>query len=229
MEEMCERYCDYAIVIGWWSNVFSTCCDLFGMQKFLLNMHMNPELTHAVVERITDFFLEVNRRMFDAVGGKADIFYMWDDIAHQNGLFMKPELWREYFKPSYARLYGLAKKFNLKIMHHICGAIRPLIPELIELGLDILDPVQVRSPGMSPDELKAIYGSKLSFRGAVDVQQTLPFGTADQVREEVRERIRILGEGGGYILASSHTLLMDVPIENILAMYDEANRFRRTE
>ncbi|MGQ9513496.1 MAG: uroporphyrinogen decarboxylase family protein [Thermoproteota archaeon] len=140
---------------------------------------------------------------------------------------MSLSLWKEFFKPRLAKLYGLGKRYGCKIMQHSCGSIRRIIPELIEIGLNILDPIQVRAVGMDPRELKSTYGNKIAFHGAVDTQRTLPYGRSEDVRQEVRMLIDTLGDGGGYILSGSQDLLPDIPVENILAMYDEAKIYRR--
>ena len=118
----------------------------------------------------------------------------------------------------------LAHETGLKVFLHSDGGIRPLIPDLIEAGIDILNPIQPQAAGMNPAQLKRDFGERLCFHGAIDTQRTLPFGSVDEVKAEVRERIETLGKGGGYILAPVHTIEPDVPIENVLAIYDSARR-----
>jgi uroporphyrinogen decarboxylase len=131
-------------------------------------------------------------------------------------------MWRDYCKEPLARLFGLGKKHGAYVYFHSCGAVRKVLSDLVEIGLDILFPVQPNAWGMDHRELKAEHGDRLAFWGGIDVQQVLPFGTPEDVRQAVRERIEILGAGGGYILSSSHNLLKAFPLENIVAMYDEA-------
>ena len=123
-----------------------------------------------------------------------------------------------------ARQFATGKRLGLINMIHACGAVREILPDLVEIGLDILEPTQVHLPGMEPKELKREFGKDLTFFGAVCTQKTLPFGRPEDVRREVRERIRVLGEGGGYICSPDHTVLDDAPAENVRALYDEARR-----
>ena len=123
-------------------------------------------------------------------------------------------------RPHHARLVEVARQFGKPVMYHSDGAMRALIPDLIALGVDALNPIQADAAGMEPEGLKADFGDKLAFHGGIDIIQTLPHGSVEDVRHEVRERIRVLGAGGGYVLASSHHIQSDTPIENVLALYD---------
>ncbi len=136
-------------------------------------------------------------------------------------------MWREFFAPPLKRLAHMIHGAGLKVFLHCCGSSRSIIPDLIELGVDILNPIQVHAAGMDPKELKNEFGDALCFHGAVDTQRTLPMGTKDDVIGEVKERIAIMGKGGGYILAPVHTVESDVPIENVLALYDAAREYGR--
>lgn len=129
-------------------------------------------------------------------------------------------MFRKFFKPALRDLINLAKTFDLKTMLHTCGGVRELIPDLIEIGLDILNPIQTRAKGMDPKELKKEFGKDICFHGSVDVQKILPFGTPDDVKKTVNSLIKTLGKGGGFILAPSHNLQLDIPINNIIAMYE---------
>jgi uroporphyrinogen decarboxylase len=227
IKEECERFEPYAILGGAWSPIFCTACDLFGMETFLKNMYLKPEVVHAALDRITDFYYELSEIVFESAEGRIDIFFIGDDYGCQTGLLMSLPLWREFFKPRLARLYGLGKRHGCTIMQHSCGSIRSIIPELIEIGMDVLDPIQVRAAGMDPRELKTAFGSNIAFHGAVDTQRTLPYGRPEEVRQEVRSLIDTLGDGGGYILSGSQDLLPDIPVRNVLAMYEEAKVYRR--
>lgn len=199
---------------------------LRGVKQALIDPLINPELTHRLYEKITDFYLDLNKRCFEEAGDMIDIFMMGEDMGTQNGLLVSPKIFREFIKPYLTKHVQLAKSYGIKVMLHSCGAVRRLIPDFIEMGIDILNPIQVRAVGMNPAELKEEFGDRLSFHGSVDIQRTLPRGSCEEVREEVRGRIRTLGEGGGFILCTTHNIQMDTPVENILAMYDEAKRFR---
>ena len=128
-------------------------------------------------------------------------------------------MWRDFVRPRHARLVDLAHQYGKKVMYHCDGSVWPLIPEFIDMGVDVLNPVQPDAKGMDLAQIKAAYGDRLCFHGGVDINQTLPRGTTAEVAAEVRERVRVLGADGGYILCSSHHLQPDTPVENVLAMY----------
>ena len=222
VEAQCDQFADYATRGSSWAPIFCLACDLCGMETMLCLMAAEPEIARAILDRITDVYLGMNERMFQAANGKLDICFMGDDYGSQQGLLMKPETWRSLVKPNLARLYKHAREHGLVAMHHCCGSIPVIIPDLIEIGVEILDPIQVRAAGMEPASLKASFGDSLAFHGAVDTQRTLPFGSPEDVAEEVRYLIRTLGAGGGYILTGSQELIDDIPTANILAMYQEA-------
>lgn len=226
VERDCDEFADYATRGSSWAPIFCLACSLCGMETMLCNMVAMPEVAKAVLDRVTDVYLEMNQRMFEAARGKLDICYMGDDFGSQQGLLMSPETFRAMIKPNLRRLYAHAKECGLITMHHSCGSVVDVIPDLIEIGVDVLDPVQVRANGMDPATLKRRFGNKLAFHGAIDTQHTLPFGTAEEVRAQVREMIAILGDGGGYIVCGSQTLISDIPTPNILAMCDEAIKHR---
>ena len=138
---------------------------------------------------------------------------------------MSPACFRRFLKPRMKKMIELAHHHGARVFHHDDGACRPLIPELIEIGIDVLNPVQHRCPGMLRDELKREFGKDITFHGAVENQQILPFGTEEEVRAEVRQNARVLGAGGGYVLGPCHNLQSITPVENVLAMYDEAKKF----
>jgi uroporphyrinogen decarboxylase len=155
--------------------------------------------------------------------------WLWtgDDVASQRSLVMSPRSWRQLIKPHLARVFAVGKAHGLWVAYHCCGTLRPIIGDLVEMGLDVLNPVQCNCPGMDPLELKREFGSKLSFMGGVDTQDLLPHGSADDVRRATRRLIDgMTGDGGGFILAASHTIPPETPLENIFAMYAEAGLSR---
>ncbi len=222
LKEDCRRNSEYGIRCGGWSPVISRVFELFGMEKALLYFHDRPDLIHATIGKVTDYYYELFDKTLQAADGGIHIVGFGDDFATQRDLMLSLAMWRTYCKEPLRRLFSLGKKHGVYVFFHSCGAVRSIIPDLIEIGLDILYPVQPKAWGMDHRELKAEFGDRLTFWGGIDVQQVLPFGTPEQVRRTVRERIEILGAGGGYILSSSHNLLKAFPLENILAMYDEA-------
>ena len=202
--------------------VWCTLAELMGMQALLVNLKLNPTVVEAAVERIGDILYETTRRRFEVYGDIVDCYWQWDDYATDTSLFFSIEDWRRFFKPVLARLFDLARSHGKYVWYHCCGSMHTLIPDLLDMGMNILEPCQVHLPGMSPVRLKREFGRHLVFYGAVNTQSTLPFGTEDEVRKEVRERIQVLGEDGGYIIGPDHTVNNDVPVGNLAALYSEA-------
>ena len=207
-------------------SVFETAWQLRGMQELLIDLVTEPELPRFIMRRLTDLHVENTRRVLDLVGDRLDLVYFYDDVATQNSLMMSPETWRNEVRPHHARLVELAHSRGVPVMYHCDGAIARLIPELIELGVDVLNPIQPDAAGMDARALKDEFGDRLAFHGGVDIVNTLPRGTPDEVAAEVRRCVEILGEHGGYVLCSSHHVQPDTPVENVLAMYDVGLRYR---
>lgn len=224
--EECEEFDDKVIVGGFWSGILGDSYRMHGFENFLLNLAMKPEIIKTLIERMTDFYLELNERVFSTVKGKLDIFFFGNDFGSQKGLLFSEQMWDEFFKESYTRLCDHAHSYGFKIMTHSCGSIVKLIDRFIEAGVDILDPVQTTAADMDPVELKNRFGDRIIFHGAIDTQQVLPMGTEDDVRSHVEETIRVLGRDGGYIFASCNSLQEDTPVENIDVMYSAARACR---
>lgn len=220
--EVCERFEGYAVCGGDWSPFFTMALEMMGTERFLMALRLTPDVAHALLTRIADYYYETSRRMFEAAKGKLDIFFMGDDYGTQRGPFISPNDFREFVAPHLRRLYGLAKSYGLKVMHHSCGSVRALLPDLIELGLDVLDPVQVRAAGMDILTLKREFGSRITFHGSIDTQRTLPMGSVEDVQAEVLHRLRHVAPGGGFILSGTQDYISDIPLENIIAVYDTA-------
>jgi len=214
-----------SLSIGW-EPIFNRVLDLFGMEQGMINLHMQPQLIEAAVEHVEAFVLEKTRRALEAGVGSFDIFSWGDDFATHRGLFIRPSHWRRFFAPSYRRLIELVKRHDLKFNLHCCGTFVDVMPDLIDMGVDIWNPCQVHLPGNEPEFLKREFGKHITFSGAIDTQHTLPFGTQEDVRREVRERIDVLGRGGGYFCGPDHDVFPDVPVENLLALVDEVKSYR---
>ena len=150
--------------------------------------------------------------------------YFYDDVATQNSLMISKKMWRNYVMPCHKRIIDVAREYGKPVMYHCDGALYPLLSEMVDMGIDVLNPVQADAKGMEPETLKAEFGDRISFHGGIDIIKTLPRGTVEDVKNEVSERIRVLGESGGYVLCSSHHIQSDTPLENVYAMYDVANR-----
>ena len=184
-------------------------------------MAAEPELTGEMFGRCADFAVQLS----EAACRRFPLDWLWtgDDVASQRSLLMSPERWRAMIKPHLARVFAVGKAHGLWVAYHCCGALRPIIGDLVEMGLDVLNPIQCNCPGMDPIELKREFGARLSFMGGVDTQELLPHGTAAEVRRATRRLIDgMTSDGGGYILAASHTIPPETPMENIFAMYAEA-------
>ena len=201
--------------------VFEMYCRLRGMEDALLDIASEPDLAAEMFSRCADFAVALAEEACD----RFDLDWLWtgDDVASQLSMLMSPEAWRRLIKPYLARTVAVGKRKGRWVAYHCCGALRPVIPDLIEIGVDVLNPVQCNCPGMDPLELKKEFGRKISFMGGVDTQRLLPFGTAADVRRSVARLIEgMTADGGGYILAASHTVPPETPDENIFALYLEA-------
>ncbi len=217
---------EYAIMLGSWNPILCQVFDFFGMEKAMEYLYLKHQFILETINYIVDFYLRFYKKYFEAAKGKADIFSMGDDFASQRSLLISPEMWKKFLKPAYSKIFSLAKEFNLIVWFHSCGAIEPVLDDLIEVGMDVWETVQVHLPGNHPEYIKKKYGKKITFFGAINTQKTLPFGSPNDVRREVRERIEILGKDGGYICGPDHHIKADVPVENVLAMVKEINSFK---
>ena len=193
---------------------------LRGFEQILLDLVYQPEIAEYIFQRLTEFYLEYARRTFEAAGAGLDIFMTGDDFGTQTGLFMSPAMWRRFLRPGFKAFIELGKRYGCKVAHHSCGSIKPIIPDLIECGLDVLNPIQPEAHDMACPELKRLFGERLSFHGSLSIQRTLPFGTPEQVRNEVRERFEALGPGGGFIFCTAHNIQADTPLSNVEALFE---------
>ncbi|HOS42635.1 MAG TPA: uroporphyrinogen decarboxylase family protein [Armatimonadota bacterium] len=199
---------------------FGIAWQVRGMEALMMDMIADPENVEAIVANIEAFTLPLLARALDLYAGAIDYVSCGDDFGTQLGLLISREHFQRFFAPSLRRHFHLAKSKGVMCYQHCCGAIYDIIPDLIDCGVEVLNPIQVTAEGMDPARLKREFGGHLAFHGAIDIQQTLPTGTPDDVRREVRERIAQLGPDG-YVLAPSHALQSDIPPENIVAMYEE--------
>ncbi|MFN0170837.1 MAG: uroporphyrinogen decarboxylase family protein [Bryobacteraceae bacterium] len=221
--EDCARFEQYAVLGGVWGWFFEAASEVVGMDRFFLLMHDHPEVAHAIIGRIVNFMERTSEVMFEKAGKSIDICFTGDDYGFQSGPMMSQRLFDEFVRPYLRRIYGVGKRHGKLVMHHSCGSVARWIPAFLEMGLNILEPIQVRAAGMEPRELAAKYGGRLCFHGSIDTQQTLPFGTPEDVRREVRDRVATFKPYGGFTISPSQHLLADIPTENIVAMYEEAS------
>jgi uroporphyrinogen decarboxylase len=194
---------------------------LRGMENALIDMSSEPDFAYTMLGRCVDFSIELSERACTQF--PLDWLWTGDDVAWQLGMIMSPKSWRTLIKPHLERVFAVGKKYNLWVAYHCCGALRPIIPDLIEIGLNVLNPVQGNCPGMDPLELKTEFGEQLAFMGGLDTQYTLPNGSVSEVRRETDRLLEgMTADGGGFILAASHTIPPETPDENIFAMYEQA-------
>lgn len=203
---------------------FNTLMDMFGMEEALVMFYTSPKVIEAALERIVDYLLIVMKRAMSDSAEYVDFFWLGDDFSTQRGMMISPELWRKFLKPVYSKLFELIKSFGLKVWFHSCGAFEPVRPDLTDIGIDVWETVQAHLVGNEPEKLKNEFGKHVTFFGAINCQQTLSFGTPDDVRKEVRERIAVFGKNGGYICGPDHSIQGNMPPENIFALYDEARK-----
>ncbi len=211
---------DRVRVGGLWSGILGDSYRMMGFQNFLCGLAAEPDVAHALVDRMTEMYLELNAAYFAALKGRLELWFFGNDFGSQEALLFSTGMWGDFFCENIRRLTAQAHAHGLKVMMHSCGAIVPLIPLLIEAGVDILDPIQVTAQGMVPSELKSSFGERIVFHGGIDTQHVLPFGSREEVACHVQETVATLGRDGGYIFAPSQILGPDIPVENILAMYN---------
>ena len=223
--EECEEFSDRVIIGGFWTAIFGNSYRMHGFSDFLLNMALRPEVIKTLINRMTDFYLSLNDRMFSRLKGKIDIWYIGNDYGTQHGLLFSRDMWLDFFSAATRRLADLAHSYGLKVMAHSCGGISEIIDPMIEAGVDILDPVQTTAVGMEPERLKERFGKRIVFHGAIDTQNVLPKGSPEEVESHARETIRVLGKDGGYIFASCNSIQGDTSPENIDGLYRAAREY----
>jgi uroporphyrinogen decarboxylase len=208
------------VIAGGGSEPFLVYKDLRGDEQAFVDLVENPEIVHYCLERLYGFCYENTRRIYEAIPGKVTVTSVAEDMGAQDRLLYSRAHLEEFFFPHMKRMMDLAHQAGAYVDTHSDGAIRQILPDLIALGADIVNPVQWRCAGMDRQGLKRDFGDRLVFEGGVDNQYTLPFGTVEEVRQEVRDNLRILGAGGGYILAPCHNIQVVGPSANVVAMYE---------
>ena len=199
--------------------------NLRGYAQALMDPVSDPELTHAYLQRMGDFFVAWNERWLGAAAGEFDIYRCGDELGSNTAMHCSPKVWREFYKPQLKRVWAVAKRHGLKIWYHCCGCCRPALEDLVEIGVDLWDPVPGYVTGNDQAALKREFGGRLAFVGGVDEPNILVRGRRADVEREVRRCLDTLGPGGGYILAGSQVLTDDVPLENVLTMYETALKY----
>jgi len=210
-------------VMGFMSQtIFEVAWGVRGFENFLADMYINQEMTNLLVSKITDIRCSQARIFAEA---NVDVLRLGDDVGTERAMMISPEMFRKWLKPGYIKIINAAKEVNpdILIFFHSDGDCQEIIPDLIEIGTDILNPVQPEC--MDPAEIKKQYGDKLAFWGTIGTQTTMPFGTPDDVRQAVKERIETVGAGGGLLLSPTHLLQVETPWENIIAFFDAVDEF----
>lgn len=197
-----------------------------GMEQLMLDLYENPGIVDAIVAKVEEYSLTCLGRMLEKYKGMVDLVGSGDDYGTQMSLFVSPELIRKHFMPSLKRHYDLAESFGVKGYHHSCGSVYHIIPDMIEAGMNVLNPIQTTAADMEPSRLKKEFGKHLCFHGGVDTQHTMTEGTPADVKNEVKRLIGQLGPNG-YIVAPGHVLQADVPPENIVAMYEMTKELQK--
>ena len=218
----------YAILATpWLLFPFERAHAMQGMESYLLNMALDQDFARAMLVKIAGYCKELMGRFLQELDDNVDMIKIGDDLGTQKSLMISPKMYREILKPVHADfIQFIRERTKAKIFFHSCGDVEPLIKDFIEIGVDILNPVQTSSGKMSDlPSLKKRYGDKLVFCGGIDSHRVLPFGTVKEVREEVRRVMQILGPGGGCMISSVHTVMNDVPAENVIAMAQAVEEF----
>ena len=189
-------------------------------EDIFIDMACRKEIAHAVFRRMRGFYLAYLDRILTAAKGKIDIVLTGDDFGAQNGLLMHPDMWREFIQPGFAEYIRLIKRHHALAMHHTCGSVTEIIPDMIESGLDILQSIQPEAGGMALADLKKKFGKNLCFQGGVSIQKTMPYGSPADIRREIKAIADAVKAEGGYIFCTSHNIQADTPVENIVALME---------
>jgi uroporphyrinogen decarboxylase len=211
-------------VRGGGSEPFLTYKYMRGDEQAFMDFIENPEIAHYCLGKLFQLEYENTARIFERLSGRITYCYIAEDLGGQTDLMFSVRHIREFLLPGMKRMIDLAHEGGARVFHHDDGNCRRILPDLVALGIDLLNPIQWRCPGMERESLKAEFGDKIVLHGGVDNQFTLPFGTVDDVRREVLDNLRILGAGGGYILAPCHNIQPLTPPENVVAMYETARQ-----
>ena len=226
LEEKARKLHDetnYAIVVSVGHSCVAPSQRLRGFGEFMEDLILDPRRAEALLERVTDVIVESTKAILREAGPYVDVVSFSDDLGFQDRAYFGEDMFRKQIKPFMARCVdAIHQNTDAKAVMHSDGAIYALIPDLIDMGVDCINPVQTTAWNMEPEKLKSVFGKDIAFWGAVDTQQALPFGTVDDVRRDVKSKIETLGPGGGYVLASCHAIRREVPASNIEAMFDAA-------
>ncbi len=201
---------------------FQTAQLMRGMERFLIDLALEPDFACSIMDHVLEFVIDDAKCTIEAGQGKYTFVEYNDDVATQRGMLISPKMWRKYVKPRMKKFCDMVHNQGLKVKYHSCGSIYDIIPDLIEIGVDILNPIQTLAANMDPLKLKKEFGNYLCFHGAVDIQELLPNGSVQEVKTQIQNLVKFVGRNGSYILAGSHTIQVDARVENIIAMIEIA-------
>ncbi|MEJ2647383.1 MAG: uroporphyrinogen decarboxylase family protein [Sedimentisphaerales bacterium] len=220
-------HASYALCTDTGGSIFEPCCNLRGTEKWFIDTKEEPDFCEALLDKVLEYWLEFYSGFLKETGDIIDIVMIGDDLAGQNGPLFSLEFYRNALKPRQRKLVSHIKSFtNARICYHTCGSCYEFIPDLIDIGIDILNPIQTGLKNMEPQKIKDEFGTKIALWGAaIDAQQLLLFSGPAQIKPHVRKNIEIFKSGGGYIFSNTHNIQFDVPPENIVALFDAAYEF----
>lgn len=218
LAQQCRQWDQYALVYGF-GDIWQRPGLVRGWENFFVDMVERPDWVHFLSRKFCDFYKEDYARAAGATGGRIDLYLVMSDLGSQNGPLISRPMFREFVAPYLEEMARCIHGLGGKMLYHSCGLIHTLIPDLIGVGIDVLDPIQPVRAEMSPERLAKDFGGQVCFHGGIDTQRLLPCGTPDEVRAEVRRYSETLGRSGGYILGPAHLFQPDMPPENILAVY----------
>ncbi len=218
LKTQCSRYDQHSLLYGF-ADVWQRAALVRGWEGMFLDMAKRPEWVHFLCRKFTDFYLEDYTRAAEITGGRIDLYLVISDLGSQHGPLISMAMFREFVAPYLKEMTECIHGLGGRALFHSCGTVWPFITELVRLGVDVLDPIQPTCAEMQPENLKRQFGDRLSFHGGIDMQDLLPSATPAQVEAEVRRYCEVLGTSGGYILGPTHLFQLDVPPENILAVY----------
>jgi len=224
-----NKYANYATMTapGYSSpGLFRIIQRLLGREDFLDVMMYHPKFFNLLVEKVSGFYYEFITKFFEVAGNRVDFLRIADDFGGQEGLIVSQDIWQDMVRPVFEKYFELPNSLGTHLYMHSCGGVRKLLPEFISVGADVLDPIQTRAAGMSPDGLKKDFGKMITFCGALDEELLLRRATPARVKEGVKELLDVMAPGGGFILGPSHKLKVETPVENVAAMYKAAKEWK---
>ncbi len=229
LDEQIKKYSNYAIMTapGYSSpGLFRIIQRLVGYDDYLDVMVYHSKFFNALVDYVSEFYVNFIESFFEVAGDRVDFIRLSDNFGSKDGLIVTNETWQEIVKPVYERYLEIPQKLKVKVYMHSCGGVRKLLPEFISIGADVLDPIQTRAAGMSPEGLKKDFGRLISFSGGIDEEELLRKGTPEMVKKGVHDLLEIMAPEGGFILGPSDKFVLETPIDNVLAMYEAAKEWK---